>query len=302
MDKSSQPPRPMAMRPECYPCLERLLALVLELATSDPEVQRRARRAARQILDREFGPGAIPAAIANQFLRVIHQVSGNADPFAARKTAATTFAARMHERLAPAYDDDLESLLRLAAVGNAFDFFRGEAEVTREMQAPIDFGISHLPDFRRALAGPPGLLLYLADNAGEQFFDRPLVAWLRRQGWQVLYVVKGGPIQNDLSRQDLEDSGLHETLEPVVDTGARTVGLDLDEISPEFHNLYDAARIILAKGMGHFETMSHLDDPRIWFLLQAKCAPVARSLGVDQNTFVFLQTPVISLDSQGKTE
>ncbi len=290
----------MAIRPECYACLERLVALATELASSDPEVQRRASRAARQILDREFGPGAIPAAIANQFLPVILQISGNADPFAARKTAATTFAAGMQERLAPAYGDDLEALLRLAAVGNAFDFFRGEAEVTREMQAPIDFGISHLPGFRRALAGPPGLLLYLADNAGEQFFDRPLVAWLRRQGWEVLYVVKGGPIQNDLTWDDLEDSGLTEAMAPVVDTGACTVGLDLDEVSSEFQNLYDKAQIILAKGMGHFETMGHLHDPRIWFLLQAKCAPMARSLGVDRNTFVFLQTPAISLDTQGK--
>ena len=302
MAKPRQTPRPMVMRPECYPCLERLVALTLELATADPEVQGHARRAARHILDREFGPGAIPAAIANQILPVIQQISGNADPFAARKTAATSLAARMQPCLAPAYGDDLEALLRLAVVGNAFDFFRDAAAVTREMQAPVNFGLSHLPDFRRALAGPPGLLLYLADNAGEQFFDLPLVALLRRQGWQVLYVVKGGPIQNDLTREDLENSGLEGALEPVVDTGARTVGLDLAAVSPEFRRLYGAARLILAKGMGHFETLSHLPDPRLWFLLQAKCTPVARSLGVDRNTFVFLQSPAISLDTRDKTE
>ncbi len=292
----------MAIRPECYACLERLVGLAVNLASPDPEVKRRAGQAARQVLDQEFGPEAIPAAIANRCLHLIHQVSGNPDPFAARKTAATALAVRMHRHLAPAYGDGLESLLGLAAVGNAFDFFRDEAEVALEMQAPVNFGISHLPDFRRSLAGPSGLLLYLADNAGEQFFDRPLVNRLRRQGWQVLYVVKGGPIQNDLTRQDLEDSGLTSALEPVVDTGARTVGLNLNEVSPEFKNLYGAARIILAKGMGHFETMSHLNDPRLWFLLQAKCAPVARSLGVERNTFVFARTSAISLDTDAKPE
>ncbi|MHB9075402.1 MAG: damage-control phosphatase ARMT1 family protein [Desulfobaccales bacterium] len=302
MTKKRGAPGPMAIRPECYACLERLVGLAVNLASPASEVKRRAGQAARQVLDQEFGPEAIPAAIANRMLSVIYQISGNADPFAARKTAATALAARMHQQLTPAYGDGLESLLSLAAVGNAFDFFRDEAEVALEMQAPVDFGISHLPDFRRVLAGPPGLLLYLADNAGEQYFDRPLVNWLRRQGWQVLYVVKGGPIQNDLTRQDLDESGLTSALEPVVDTGARTVGLDLDEISPEFHNLYGAARIILAKGMGHFETMSHLNDPRVWFLLQAKCAPVARSLGVAQNTFVFARTPAISLDTDAKPE
>jgi uncharacterized protein with ATP-grasp and redox domains len=289
--------RPMAIRSECYACLERLAALTVELATPDPEVQGQALLAARRLLDQEFGPGAIPAAIATRFLPVIHQITGNPDPFAARKAAETVWAARMYRHLAPAYGDGLESLLHLAAVGNAIDFFRGEAELTREMLARVKFGLAEVPGFRRELDGPPGLLLYLADNAGEQFFDLPLVSSLRRRGWRVLYVVKGGPIQNDLTRKDLEASNLGDALEPVVDTGAPTVGLQLPEASPGFRELYEAARLIVAKGMGHFETMSHLNDPRVWFLLQAKCTPMARALGVDRNALVFGRAPAISLDT-----
>jgi damage-control phosphatase, subfamily I len=293
--------RPMAIYPECYPCLERLVGLAVDLATPDPERRRQARQAACRLLDQEFGPNAIPACIANRCLRLIHHLSGNPDPFASRKTAATTWAAQMYRRLAPACGDDLESLLRLAAAGNALDFFREEAEVTREMLAGAEDGIRGAADFRQALAGPPGLLLYLADNAGEQFFDRPLVSSLRRRGWQVLYAVKGGPIQNDLTRADLEASGLGDDLEPVVDSGACTVGLELQEASPGFRQLYEAARLIVAKGMGHFETMSHLGDPRVWFLLQAKCSPVAQALGVDRNAFVLARTPPIALDILAKT-
>jgi damage-control phosphatase, subfamily I len=279
--------RPMAIRPECYPCLERLMRLAVDLATPDPEVRRRARKTARVLLDQEFAPDAIPAVIANRLLPAIYQCSGNRDPFVARKAAATAMAARMYPRLSPAYGGDLESLLRLAAVGNALDFFREEAAAAREMQGRVEFGIEAVPDFRQELAGPPGLILYLADNAGEQFFDRPLVASLRRRGWRVVYAVKAGPIQNDLTLADLETSGLRDPLEPVVDTGASTVGLELPGVSPGFRELYDAARLIVAKGMGHFETMSHLGDPRVWFLLQAKCGPVAQALGVEVNAFVF---------------
>jgi len=281
----------MAIRPECYPCLERLVGLAVELATPDPEVRRQALQSACRRLDQEFGPDAIPAAIANRLLRIIHDLSGNHDPFAARKGAATAWAARMHQRLAPVYGDDLESLLRLSAVGNAIDFFRGEAEAAREMLSRVEFESAAVPDFRQELAGAPGLLLYLADNAGEQFFDLPLVSSLRRRGWRVLYAVKAGPIQNDLTLEDLEASGLRVALEPVVDTGARTVGLELHGVSPGFRELYEAARLIVAKGMGHFETMSHLADPRVWFLLQAKCPPVAQALGVDLNAFVFSRAP-----------
>jgi len=290
----------MSLGSECYACLQRLVALAVELATPNPELQRQAHQTAHRLLDQEVGPDAIPAAIATRFLRAIYQISGNPDPFAARKASETDLAARMHRRLAPAYGNDLESRLRLAAAGNALDFFRGEAEVTSQMLARVEFAINGAPDFHRELAGPPGLLLFLADNAGEQFFDRPLVSALRVRGWRVLYAVKGGPIQNDLTREDLEASGLREVLEPVVDTGAPTVGLLLDEAGPAFRELYGAARIIVAKGMGHFETMSHLNDPRLWFLLQAKCAAVAQALGVDRNAFVFGRV-ANSLDTRGKT-
>jgi len=102
-------------------------------------------------------------------------------------------------------------------------------------------------------------------------------------------VVKGGPIQNDLTKKDLEASGLLAAMEPVVDTGARTVGFVAAEASASFLRLYQQADLILAKGMGHFETMSHLHDARIFFLLQAKCRPVAQSLGVRVGSYVLAQ-------------
>jgi uncharacterized protein with ATP-grasp and redox domains len=293
--------QPMEIRPECQACLRRLVELTVAQATADPALQQQARRASLAIIAREFRAEAIPAGIANQFHHAIMAVTGNPDPFAARKATETAYLNRMYREIGATYGDDLESLLKLAAVGNAIDFFRDEAEVTRELTSRVEIGLSELDQFSRQLAGPPGLLLYLADNAGEQFFDAPLVAHLRRLGWRVQYVVKPGPIQNDLTREDLEASGLGTALEPVIDTGARTVGLELDQASPAFLKLFEAAQLIVAKGMGHFETLSHLPDPRLYFLLQAKCDPVARALGVARRTFVFCRTPAISLDRAGRS-
>ncbi len=286
----------MEIRPECEACLKRLVELTVAQATLDPALRERARRAALEIMAREFRPEAIPAGIANRFHHAIMAVTGNSDPFASRKAAETAYLGRRFREIAATYGDDLESLLQLAAVGNAIDFFRDEAEVTRELASRVEFGLSSERG-RRQLEGPPGLLLYLADNAGEQFFDAPLVAHLRRRGWRVRYVVKSGPIQNDLTREDLEASGLGAALEPVIDTGARTVGLEMDRASPAFLQLFAAAQFILAKGMGHFETLSRVPDPRLYFLLQAKCDPVARALGVARRSFVFCRTPAISLDT-----
>ena len=106
-------------------------------------MRRQALQSACRRLDQEFGPDAIPTAIANRLLG--HYPSPLREPLIPLrpgKPPRPPWAARMHQRLAPAYGDDLESLLRLAAVGNALDFFRGEAEAAREMLAQVEFAIA----------------------------------------------------------------------------------------------------------------------------------------------------------------
>jgi uncharacterized protein with ATP-grasp and redox domains len=281
--------QPIAVQPECYACLLRLVELTTDLAAGDPEKRARAREMSQAIIRREFRPGAIPALIANHFHRVIREQTGNPDPFSSQKREETAYLGRIFARIASSYGEDLDSLLRLAVVGNAIDHFRGEGEVTREILSPVAWSHADLEPFRRRLEDSRGLLLYLADNAGEQFFDLPLVTHVRSRGWRTLFVVKGGPVQNDLTRDDLYASGLGEALEPLADTGARTVGLVLAETSAAFQKIYAKADLILAKGMGHFETMAHLRDPRIFFLLQAKCQPVAQTLEVPHRAFVLRQ-------------
>lgn len=287
--------RPMHLETECLPCLRRLVELTVSLATPDPELRRRICEKAWARVEAEAGPGAIPALIANRFHRLIRELSGNPDPFLPRKQAETVLLARLARQVVPTPPpSELGPLLTLAALGNALDFFRPEAEVSSEILKPPVFAVWHLKALEAVLAEGPGLMLYLADNAGEQYFDLPLVQALRSRGWEVIYVVKGGPVQNDLTREDLLASGLAEAAVPVADTGAQTVGLVLEECSPEFRELYDRGHVILAKGMGHFETMGHFRDPRLFFLLQAKCAPVAGALGIPRGSFVLLWSPAVT--------
>ncbi|MGQ9922221.1 MAG: damage-control phosphatase ARMT1 family protein [Desulfobacca sp.] len=276
----------MSIRQECQPCLLQLIEQTVAAATADPTRQAVARRRAQAILTAEFSPQAIPARIANRIHPVIKEVTGNPDPCRARKERETAMARRLAARLAAPPPPDPHTLLAWAAAGNALDFFRPESDISRDMISPAVFTASDLDAWWTRLQASPGLLLYLADNAGEQFFDLPLVLHLRDLGWQVYYVVKGGPIQNDLTRADLTASGLAAALAPVVDTGAATVGLELESASREFQGLFQQADLILAKGMGHYETLAHLPDPRLFFLLQAKCAPVAASLRVPHRSFV----------------
>jgi uncharacterized protein with ATP-grasp and redox domains len=280
-------PTMMHIQPECLYCLEKLIDLTVTLATTDPGLQNEARQQATDVLNAEFSPVAISACIANKFHQTIKSITGNPDPFLPRKRHETGVARAIAAELIPKLGSAPTACLTLAAAGNALDFFRSADEIARNMLAHVSLEDSQVRLFQQRLkVQPPGQLLFLADNAGEQFFDLPLVHSLRTSGWQVLYVVKGGPIQNDLTRRDLSDSGLQPALEPVIDTGAQTVGLELLQTTPEFQRLFAAADLILAKGMGHFETLSHLSDPRLFFLLQAKCPPVAAALSAPVGAFV----------------
>ncbi len=279
----------MRIIPECYGCLARLVELTVTLATPETSLREEARRAAQDIIQAEAGPGAIPALIANHFHRVIREITGNPDPFLSRKRRETALLAKLSRKLLPAGPPaDLLGLLALAAAGNALDFFRPRAEVTQNILADLILTVSHHETFQGFLEQGPGLLLYLADNAGEQYLDLPLIHHLRQRGWEVHYVVKGGPVQNDLTRADLEASGLAAALAPITDTGTQTVGLILQETSAAFQTLYHRAGLIVAKGMGHFETLGRLQDPRLFFLLQAKCTAVAQALTVPPGSFLFL--------------
>jgi len=48
--------------------------------------------------------------------------------------------------------------------------------------------------------------------------------------------------------------------------------------------------VIIAKGQGNFETLSERKDSRVFYLLKAKCRPIARELGVPQGALLCIRS------------
>jgi hypothetical protein len=119
-------------------------------------------------------------------------------------------------------------------------------------------------------------VLFLADNAGEIVFDTLLVEQLKNMGLKVTYVVKGGPVLNDATLEDVEPSGMGKLADKVVTTGTDAVGLLPKEVSKEFLKVYEDAELVFAKGMGYAETLTELKLTKPHFLMfRTKCNPVA---------------------------
>lgn len=104
---------------------------------------------------------------------------------------------------------------------------------------------------------------------------------------RAVYVIKEGPVQNDVTLTDLKKAGLDKEIGELMTTGTSTPGIDFAQASTGFKQAFDSADFIFAKGMGYYETLEELPpEGRIFFCLKAKCRPVADLLAVPLNSYV----------------
>ncbi len=277
----------MKITEECYQCLGRLVHQAADLATNDPELKAKAIEQGQNLLNNEFSLDKTSIAVATPLHRVIREVTENADPYLQMKKAEVAMARELYHDITANYQGDLKSDVVLAVRGNSIDFFREFDEVKRDMLSPFEFAIDDTDKLEEKLKDARHIF-YLADNTGEVFFDLPLVRRLGNFG-SVTYVVKESPVQNDITLSDLQTYELAEELPRVITTGTDTPGVLMEMASDEFLSEFAAADFVLAKGMGYWETLSELPaQGKIFYLLKAKCEPVANSLGVPFNSYVAL--------------
>ena len=70
-----------------------------------------------------------------------------------------------------------------------------------------DFNDDAYPQFKESLIHAK-TILYLADNTGEIFFDKPLIEELVKRDKKITYVVKANPIINDATIDDAKFTGI----------------------------------------------------------------------------------------------
>jgi len=240
---------------------------------------------AKKILDNEFSYSQLSIVIATRIHQIVREVTHNPDPYKAMKEREMTLARELYPELRSRYKDDLRGCLKLAAAANVIDFFRESSSIEEDIRQPVTFAIDDSEQFEAKLKGA-GKVLYLADNAGELYFDLPLVKWMK-QFAHVIYVVKPSPVQDDLTLEDVRRSGLEGEFGKVTSTGIASPGVVFSSASAQFKREFESADIIFAKGMGHYEALSELPpEGRFFYCLMAKCKPVADSLGVPVNSYV----------------
>jgi uncharacterized protein with ATP-grasp and redox domains len=215
---------------------------------------------------------------------VIKKITGNPDPYRQMKDKEISIARELTQQI-KVKADEFGSCLKFASLGNTMDFFRPLDVIRQDVNEPVNFVIDDSKSFEAKLKHV-SRVLYLADNAGEAFFDLPLIRWMKRRA-SVAYVVKSAPVQNDVTLEDIRRAGLEEEIGELLTTGTATPGIDFLQASAEFKGEFKSADLIFAKGMGYYESLSELPaEGKVFYCLRAKCQPVADALGVPLNSYV----------------
>lgn len=286
----------MESAPECIPCAVKQVVRTARMAGLDAEGQKQAARAAMRVLA-ELDHGAAPAVIATGAIRAAEAFYKGKDAFERIKRETTAEALRLYEEIKPGVMSDLSSsdpvdrirlCAKLAAAGNIIDFgISSEFDLKGTLEDTLarDLAVDHAEELYGAIESASEVLL-IGDNAGEIVFDRFLLDEIVRLGKKAYLSVKSGPILNDAVREDAVAAGIDERVE-VIETGASSLGVVLEECSPEFTDLFWRAGVVISKGQANYET---LDDAarRVFFVLRVKCPVISKPMGIPTGTSILL--------------
>ncbi|MGQ9472678.1 MAG: damage-control phosphatase ARMT1 family protein [Candidatus Caldatribacteriaceae bacterium] len=184
-------------------------------------------------------------------------------------------------------NDTLERAMQVAIVGNIIDlgvYQEIAVDQIRNQLHHVRWGIYDFSSFEQDIKNTK-TVVYVGDNAGEIVFDKILIEEMKRIGIsEIFFVVKGGPISNDVLLEDFFEAGL-DGFAKVLTTGKDECGIVPEEGPFELQEVWKRAEVIISKGQGNFESLSGRKE-NIYFLLKAKCVPVARTFGVEQGALI----------------
>ncbi len=270
---------------DCYPCVLRQAIEASRMAGADQFQQREVILGTLHLLG-QLPQDATPPAIVAEVHRIVRKITHVDDPYKQVKQAATRQALRMLSGLQSLLNDaenQLETAVRLSIAGNIIDFGPNPDydlwEVVHRVLSQ-DFLINDFGLLKARMTSTESVL-FLGDNAGETVFDRLLI---ERIPATVTYVVRGGPILNDATYDDAVAAGIDRVAE-VIDNGARIPGTFLSECSPSFQARFNSAELILAKGMGNYESLSTTSRP-VFFLMQVKCPVIGADVGAYKGSII----------------
>ncbi len=274
----------------CIPCLIRQALDVLRISTYDNSTREQVLKEVIEYLLEEDWTKT-PAELSTRVYGIIKKRTKQIDPYKKLKEKSNKLAAKLYPQLKLMVSKSRNPLFtatKIAAAGNAIDFGPQGIKINilknvREV-LESDFAINDFEKLERSLLEIKNIL-YLADNAGETFFDKVLIEELVKNGKNVTYVVKGSPIINDATLIDVAIAKIDKVAE-IITTGTDCCGIVFNECSNKFKRKFETSELIISKGQGNYESLSDMENRNIYFLLKIKCSTLAEEIGVEEGAII----------------
>ena len=280
----------MKARSDCIPCIESFVLRTAKQVSEDDWLQRKVLLETMDVL-RGSSYDRSPPEVCYDVLKTANRMLGVTDPYRELKkesNKASLSIAGKAEKVIQDAQDPLYEALKFACAANLLDIAVLKMALPKEIiefAREKNFEIDNYKQLREDLEGAKNVF-YILDNAGEIAFDKLVVQQLLDK--DVTCVVRSAPVLNDATLEDAEEVSLSK-LCSITDPGDGMIGLPLDLCSGEFKDAFNAADVIIAKGMANFETLEGSSEKTIYFLLVAKCPVVAEMLGVNIGDMVLLK-------------
>lgn len=272
----------MNIKPDCLSCLFDQALKVTKLLDLDDSTSKKVFDKTAQILI-DHNMSHTPPQIAKVIYQAIADVTGEEDPVALAKERATHEALKIDT----SFIHTIPDALKMAVIGNVIDFGAQEQFKLNEMiQSHFhqEFTIDDIDTFIEELRNVKEMVI-IGDNVGEHIFDKLLIETIKKSyNIQIHYFVRGKPIINDVT---LKEAQLLSSCASIIDTGVATPGYDLEEANQTSREIFDRADIVLAKGMGNFESLYKVAKRPIYFLFVVKCTVVAEAIGENVKDLIF---------------
>ncbi|GAB6071357.1 DUF89 domain-containing protein [Thiomicrorhabdus hydrogeniphila] len=264
----------MKSQPECFSCLYGQALKTSRLLGLNNDQCKVVLDKTSSILQAHTLDSTAPQ-IAKEIYQAISDITGITDPVTQAKQIAIKQALKIDTR----HITTLADALKLSVIGNVIDF---GAPNQFDLQATVDstfntpFAKNDISKLQQDLETAKSLVL-IGDNVGEHILDLHLLCVIKQHypHIKLYFFVRGKPVINDVT---LKEAHIFEGTAQVVDSGVATPGYDLSEANDESLQIFNSADIVIAKGMGNFESLYQQTPRSLYYLFIVKCQVIANAI------------------------
>jgi uncharacterized protein with ATP-grasp and redox domains len=291
--------------PECASCIISSLKILIPLLSPDFKKQANYFALAFKALSEGYANNTAPVLLTISIYQDLYIRAGVHDPYAKIKQLSTEAALKtlpiIEEKMEGLNNRELfQACLSVAITGNVIDFNTAGHEPNLENLTEVfddisntGFAVDDSEHLWNTLKAKRGKLLFLADNAGEVILDIPLLRFIRDIGWRIIFVVKGQPIINDATIDDVRGTEIEE-LADIVDNGAWAHGVPASFVSNEFLQLVANSNLVISKGQANIETFPEIQKQtniETYYITRAKCPHISQAVGAKKGDNVVFRQP-----------